>query len=69
MMKLKPHSEAVDRGIFVQPRCFASVVPGKTWAGALITDEDPLDQLSRATRHPTRLGTTIYAHRRPRGMR
>ncbi len=35
------YDEAVDRGTFVQPRCFAPTHPGKSWAGALITDEDP----------------------------
>lgn len=35
------YQDAVDRGTFVQPRCFARMIPGKSWAGALITDEDP----------------------------
>lgn len=44
------YKTAVDRGTFVQPRCFARIVPGKSWAGALITDEDPEDRWNKAKR-------------------
>lgn len=44
------YKTAVDRGTFIQPRCLARTIPGKSWAGALITDEDPEDRWYRALR-------------------
>ncbi len=38
------YQKAIDRGTWVQPRCLARVIPGKSWAGALVTDEDPEDR-------------------------
>jgi hypothetical protein len=42
------YKDAVDRGTFYQPRCLSHIVPGKSWAGALITDEDPEDRWHKA---------------------
>ncbi len=46
--RLYSYHEAVARGLFYQPRCLSPVIPGKSWAGALITDEDPADRWHRA---------------------
>ncbi len=42
------YREACARGTFVRPPCLsADRIVGKSWAGALISDEDPEDRWRR----------------------